>query len=421
MVGNALEVVGDAPDVVEDDPVIEDDPVVGENAPGVDKAGEFAEVVLIPGDVDEDVPLAPVEPDEMEVMDWDPQEADHSGLMQHELVMRRINEARQLEDAQGEVDAALEMMREQLDRHGVEGVLPELRWGVRRWVEEERRGVHFMQRILQRIEVEVLGCRGVELPRERRPRDVMGEARAVAWARQFRDRLARIARREAQISAPRGRSRSPRVEAASSSSRPTSTMAVGHGEMVVNDGVLAVENELLAVEDGLLAVVDGTLAVAEGSLESVGTSTEVMVVANEGEEAASGGGGRAGEARGGEVRGSNGDEEADSDATTLLEFPLPLFWTASPSTSTTSSNPLTLSTPGAFSPTTGSSSITGSSSTTSGASPTTSRAFPTTATTLSTGVRGDVGRSGGDAWEVREGENMGGGSFEGEGDVVVGS
>ena len=93
--------------------------------------------------------------------------------MQNQLVMRRINEMRQLEDAQGEVDAAL------AGAHrapcGVEGVIPELRWGVRRWIEEETRSTHFLLQILRRVEVEVLGCGGVELPRERRLRRVSRE------------------------------------------------------------------------------------------------------------------------------------------------------------------------------------------------------------------------------------------------------
>ena len=78
--------------------------------------------------------------------------------------MRRINEARQLEDAQGEVDVVLDEMRERIARHRVEGVAPELRCGVRRWVEEETEGALFLLRILRRVEEEVLGRRGVEIP-----------------------------------------------------------------------------------------------------------------------------------------------------------------------------------------------------------------------------------------------------------------
>ena len=285
---------------------------------------------------EEDIPLAPEDLDEPEVMDWDPQEGDNSGLMQHELVMRRINEARQLEDAQGEVDVALVEMREHLERHGAEGVLPELRWGVRQWVEEEKRGARFMLQILRRIEVEVLGCGGVELPRERRPRDIMGETRAVTWARQFRERLGRIARREAQISAPRraGRSRSPRRstgEAATSSgatsSGTTRTDLVDGGlenGAPVEHGVLAVANGMMAIEDGMLAVEDGMLAVADATLDTAGEG-EIGV-----EEVAS--------------RGGDGeDDNSDSDATVLMVMPLPGLWTMSLPRATSSSSPRTMS------------------------------------------------------------------------------
>ena len=280
---------------------------------------------------EEEIPLAPVEWGEPEVMDWDPQEGDNSGLMQ-QLVMRRINEARQLEDAQGEVDVALVEMREHLERHGAEGVLPELRWGVRQWVEEEKRGAHFMLQILSRIEGGVVGWNF----RVNGDLETSWGRRGLSRGRDSSGRLGRIARREAQISAPRraGRSRSPRRtigEAATSSGATSSetmrTDLVDGGlenGAPVEHGVLAVANGMMAIEDGMLAVEDGMLAVADATLDTACEGERGV------EEVAS--------------RGGDGeDDNSDSDATVLMVMQLPGLWTTSLPRATSSSSPRTVS------------------------------------------------------------------------------
>ena len=96
--------------------------------------------------------------------DWIP--GDHSALMQGQIAMRRVNEARQLEDAEMDVNEVLA----ELCAH----TMHNMEW--REWhvnyvgeFEEEERGSRFMMRVLRRVETEALGCHGVEVPRERRP------------------------------------------------------------------------------------------------------------------------------------------------------------------------------------------------------------------------------------------------------------